>query len=64
MKERRAVTVWGNNRKKKSYRCTGGSIWLIVSIENPALSQLCIESERKKHEITAILSKAYLNKKS
>ena len=44
MKERRAITVHmgklNGNKKKQSYRCTGGSIWLIVSIENPALSQL------------------------
>ena len=42
-------TEW--KQRKQSYRCTGGSIWLIVSIENPALSQLCIESERKNMKL-------------
>ena len=43
-------TEW-QQKKKQSYRCTGGSIWLIVSIENPALSQLWIESERKNMKL-------------
>ena len=52
MKERRAVTIWGNWMATKNIKAVdvqvGGSIWLIVSIENPGLSQLCIESAKKK----------------